>query len=388
MISAFTYRQWAILMVLSPLSATAQIVHNGSSLYLGEGVQLHVDGSVLNNGFIQNQGEWFTTGDWTNTQVYQGLGRLTLNGSATQRLMNNGNSLYSLRIDSRGPVDVLDNVVIDNRLDLLRGVVRVSGGYSLTASGSATVGGGSIDSFVEGPLISRGTGYKYFPVGKSGRFYPVELLDVSGIDPVVQIEAFADASAFRLDGYGRVLSSAYWEQRVLSGTYSGSAITAGDDLPDNEDRGIEIYQSSQKNELFTPLGNTTIVYESPVDKVTTSNPVTRTFFLIGRPVNVAPGEAAFYFPTSLSPDAVNPDNRSVRVFGDQLSGDGFLFEVYNRWGQKVFESRSLEQMTTKGWSGEQQLGGTLASGAYPYLIRGKRTTGEVFEQKGVLSIVR
>jgi hypothetical protein len=76
------------------------------------------------------------------------------------------------------------------------------------------------------------------------------------------------------------------------------------------------------------------------------------------------------------------------VFGEQLTEEGFLFVVYNRWGQQVFESRSLEAMSTKGWSGQQHTGGTLASGAYPYLLKGKRKSGEALMQKGVISIVR
>lgn len=377
-----------VLIQAAATSGTAQLIHNQSNLYVGNGVELHVGGSVANTGFIQNQGEFFVVGDWINSNVYQGLGRLTLNGNTTQRLDNNGNSLYSLKVSSAGPVNLQDNLTIDNRLELLQGIVRVSAPYSIALANIATVAGGSSTSFIEGPMISRGTGYKFMPIGKNGAYYPLEMLDVTGIDPVVQVEAFTDMSVYRLEGYGRILSSVYWKQTTLSGTYSGSPMTIGYNLPDNADAGLDIFQSRNESELFSPVGNTTASYESEFDKVTTANPVNETLFLIGSRINAAPGEASFYFPTSLSPEAANPDNRSVRVFGEQLADDGFLFVVYNRWGQQVFESRSLEEMSTKGWSGQQHAGGTLASGAYPYLLKGKRKSGEVLEQKGLISILR
>jgi hypothetical protein len=175
----------------------------------------------------------------------------------------------------------------------------------------------------------------------------------------------------------------------LSGTYSGSPVTVGYDLPDDvNDATLDLFQSPGSSDPFAPLGNTTASLASTFDKVTTANTVTESLILIGSRVNVAPGEASFYFPTSFSPDAPNPDNRSLRVFGEQLTEEDFLFVVYNRWGQQVFESRSLTDMSTKGWSGQQHAGGTLASGAYPYLLKGRRKTGEILEQKGLISIVR
>jgi hypothetical protein len=389
MTNVATYRLWSLgLILLAAISASAQVVHNLSNVYIGSGLEVHIDGSVANSGFVQNQGELFVSGDWTNANVYQGLGRLTLNGNTKQRLNNHGNSLYSLSINSSGSVVLEDQLTIDSWLELAAGIVRVSSPYSLTLANSANVAGGSVNSFIDGALISRGTGYKFMPIGKNGGYYPLELLDVTGIDPVIQVEAFTDMPAYRLEGYGRILSSVYWEQRILSGTYTGSPMTIGYDLPDNADAGLDIFQSVNGTELFTPVGNTTTAFESVIDKTTTESPVTETLFLIGNRIDVAPGDASFYFPTSLSPEAANPDNRSVRVFGAQLTNDGFVFIVYNRWGQQVFESRSLEEMSMKGWSGQQQSGGTLASGAYPYLLKGKRKTGEPLEQKGLISIIR
>lgn len=380
---------WLCLGMLLPVLANAQMIHNTSNLYVGATVQLHVDGSVANNGFIQNQGEVLVSGDWINASVYQGLGRLTLNGRTAQRLDNHGNNLYSLRLDASGPLELRDNILIENSIDFARGILHVASPYGLTLANNAIVSGGSPASFVEGPLDSRGTGYKFLPIGKNGRYYPLELLDVSGIDPVVRVEALITLPSFRLNNYGRLVSDVYWQQSTISGTYSGSPVSVGYNLPDNvEEADLDIFQSPATSEVFSPVGNTSTTITSSHDKITTGNPVSEPLILIGSRVHVEPGAARFYFPNSISPDAPNPDNRALKVFGEQLLEEEFLFIVYNRWGQVVFESRSLPDMSTQGWSGQQRAGGTLSSGAYPYLLKGKFKTGEPLEQKGLISIVR
>ncbi|MEJ1240461.1 gliding motility-associated C-terminal domain-containing protein [Chryseolinea sp. T2] len=382
------YHLWLLLTVGIAAKSHAQ-VHNSSNLYVGSDVEIHVEGSVSNSGFVQNQGELRVTGDWLNTNVYQGLGRLTLNGNTTQRLSNNGNSIYSLRVNTTGIVDWQDKLVIDNRLDLTSGNIRIADPNSITLAATATVAGGSPSSFVEGPMVVRGTGYKFMPIGTNSGYYPVEFLDVSGIDPVVKVEAFDQMPAFRLEGYGRVTSNVYWQQTVLSGTFSGSPVALGYDLPsDAADGALAVYQSPAQSDVFTDAGNSSISNSNGIEKITTSGAVTGSLLLIGERVVVAPGSEAFYFPSSISPDAADPNNRTVKVFGEQLTEDGFQFVVFNRWGQQVFESRSLEYMTTTGWSGQQQAGGILASGGYPYMLMGKFKNGETLRQKGMISVVR
>ena len=387
MIALTRYRIW-LWLTIGVAGTTHGQIHNSSNLYIGSGVEIHIDGSLSNEGFVQNQGDMFVTGDWMNTDVYQGLGRLTLSGNATQRLSNNGNSIYSLRINTGGVVDWRDQIVIDHQLDLISGIVRIADPNSMTLAPAAAVTGGSPVSYIDGPLITRGTGYRFLPIGKNGGYYPVEFLDVSGIEPVVKVEAFDELPPFRLQGYGRTRSHVYWKQTVLNGTYTGSPVSLGYDLPALPAGTLAVYEGTTPTEEFTDAGNTTVSNTNGMEKITTTTAVTGTLLVIGERVVVAPGSEAFYFPTSISPEAPNPDNRSVRVFGEQLADEDFLFVVYNRWGQQVFESRSLEYMSTDGWSGQQQSGGTLSSGAYPYLLKGKLRNGEVLQQKGTISIVR
>ena len=55
--------------------------------FYSSGLELHLDGDFVNEGFIQNQGSFFITGNWKNTNVYQGTGHVTLNGDLDQTIL-------------------------------------------------------------------------------------------------------------------------------------------------------------------------------------------------------------------------------------------------------------------------------------------------------------
>ena len=62
--------------------------------------------------------------------------------------------------------------------------------------------------------------------------------------------------------------------------------------------------------------------------------------------------------------------------------------VYNRWGQQVYESNSLEAMQSDGWDGRQKnTGATLPTGTYPFLMKAVDIHGKSFEKQGVISII-
>ena len=58
-------------------------------------------------------------------------------------------------------------------------------------------------------------------------------------------------------------------------------------------------------------------------------------------------------------------------------------KVFNRWGQMVFESDD----TSYGWDGTYN-GVDLEMDTYTYLLIGETLIGEVFKQKGNLSLIR
>lgn len=89
---------------------------------------------------------------------------------------------------------------------------------------------------------------------------------------------------------------------------------------------------------------------------------------------------AFYLPNIFSPN--NDGNNDVF----RIRGNGFksvnMF-IYNRWGQKVFETTD----PANGWKG-RHLGKESPTGVYVYHVYVEMYTGEVIEENGNVTLVR
>ncbi|MBX9449100.1 MAG: gliding motility-associated C-terminal domain-containing protein [Taibaiella sp.] len=59
------------------------------------------------------------------------------------------------------------------------------------------------------------------------------------------------------------------------------------------------------------------------------------------------------------------------------------FEVYDRWGVKVFETSDIEE----GWDGRYD-GKTQPMGVYVYIIEGSLPTGDKVHLQGNVTLIR
>ena len=57
--------------------------------------------------------------------------------------------------------------------------------------------------------------------------------------------------------------------------------------------------------------------------------------------------------------------------------------VFNRWGEKVYESRNPED----GWDGTYN-GEKLPTGPYTYIITAKGANGEFLQRDGIVTLIR
>ncbi len=87
-----------------------------------------------------------------------------------------------------------------------------------------------------------------------------------------------------------------------------------------------------------------------------------------------------WIPSAFTPDGVNSVFR-VHPRSEVLAE--FDMRIYNRWGQKVFESNSQQH----GWNGEFNQK-PCALGVYSYMVVGKRMTGEEVFIKGTVTLIR
>jgi hypothetical protein len=381
----------AMLILRTMLAVDAQTVVNGTTVYIPDGLEVHVDGDVGNTGFLQNLGIFYLTGDWRNINVYQGAGTIVLQGDRAQNIFNNKNAVNRLVIDGTGRKSVEDKLPVTTQFDLLSGIVVTEQDDTLFLASSATVTGGSSLSFVDGPLFSEGVGYKYFPIGKNGNYHPVEMTDITGINPVFSLEVFQNLPAISAPADVTLYQDAYWKRADVSGVFTASPVVLGYDVRDNrtDTHLIHILQANNLDDTFTSLGKVTVEFSGALDKVISEElDLTGKIFVLGESVPIGGVEGAFYLSNSLSPDAANDNNRAVRIFGNQLEAEDFRFLVYNRWGLVVFESESLQDMIVKGWDGRNKTGGDLLpSGAYPYVLKARMKSGKKLEKKGIVTIV-
>lgn len=124
---------------------------------------------------------------------------------------------------------------------------------------------------------------------------------------------------------------------------------------------------------------------------TTASPVvTTTYMVIGTDANgctdtayvtiTVDANVSVFVPDIFSPDG-NGANDVLFVRGSGI--DEMLFRVYDRWGQKVFESSTQ----TEGWDGTMA-GKQLNAAVFIYTLDGTFSTGETFSRKGNVTLQR
>lgn len=96
--------------------------------------------------------------------------------------------------------------------------------------------------------------------------------------------------------------------------------------------------------------------------------------------NVTCGEPFVYIPNAFSPNG-DGKNDILYVRGDILTD--LYFAIYNRWGERVFETTQL----SVGWDGTYK-GKRCQQGVYDYYFRGTCLDEEHVEMKGNITLIR
>lgn len=90
-----------------------------------------------------------------------------------------------------------------------------------------------------------------------------------------------------------------------------------------------------------------------------------------------------YVPNAFMP--LSPRNyefKPVLTFSDP---EGYLMQIYNRWGQLIFETKDMNE----GWNGSFNNSGEMSQvDSYVYLIKFIAANGEDYSRRGVVSLLR
>ncbi len=93
-------------------------------------------------------------------------------------------------------------------------------------------------------------------------------------------------------------------------------------------------------------------------------------------------EPLMYVPNAFAPQSsYNPIFKPVLTFSDPAA---YVFQIYNRWGQKIFETGDV----TEGWNGAENNSGKMSQvGTYVYIIKFQSAKGEEFEKTGSVTLL-
>ncbi len=323
----------------------AQSLFNQNSIVsVGANQLLYVSDSVVNNGTIINNGDIQVGGIWQNNDTYQpGQGQLTLTSSQTQIINHNNQSFTRLTISGGGAKIFGADITIENELVMDDGILQSSGNAKIIINDGATILGGSVTSFIEGPLYHVGTGDKYFPIGIDNVFLPVDLLSIQGSTPTVGVLLRTPNPNLAVVGnLVGVTNQQYWELDVLSGTYENSFVR----LPINEELFLEsvqeavVVQSPDLDTPFTSIGGTDISGDVANGRVTSEVASTQNFLTIGQNTEEATTGINVYNAISPNGDGIND---FLKIGNIELFPKNNV-TIYTRWGDLVFEMTNYDNI--------------------------------------------
>jgi gliding motility-associated-like protein len=90
--------------------------------------------------------------------------------------------------------------------------------------------------------------------------------------------------------------------------------------------------------------------------------------------------ANLFFPNAIVPDGINNEFRPLSVFAQNAV---YNLVIYDRWGQKVFETNDIN----KPWKGKKG-NDALPAGLYVYYAKLTQPNGRIEERKGDVMLVR
>ncbi len=99
-------------------------------------------------------------------------------------------------------------------------------------------------------------------------------------------------------------------------------------------------------------------------------------------VNIMPFNV--YTPNAFRPDSDIPENREFMPVGEGIDPNGFIFQVYNRWGDLIFESNSPDNK----WDGSLNNSNLAPMGNYVWKADFYDIQGFLHNMKGQVLLIR
>jgi len=381
-----------LLLFIWSTMAKAQI-YSQAPITVSANTRVALSGSLSSHDSLYNEGDIFIAGNWENTSAYvSSLGKIFLDGAQPQTVTSAPLDIYYLQIDGGDLKTFTDDVTITGELRLNDGYLTPADTtVKIVMAADTEIRGGSSASFVNGMLYLTGMGSLYFPIGRDGIYLPAELVDVRGGTPVVGFEA-NHPNPNPLAGIGLASISAvrYWRRDLLSGTYDPAkvAFTVHNDENFTDENNVVVTEAETLNGGFRSLGQYDF-YGSVMDGFITSlKDGEVNFYALGL-VNDIADQTAYYIPSALSPRAPDPEDAVIKVYSSDIRPDDFVFRVFNKRGELIFESLSYPDMANDGWNGNNIRTSLMSEpGMYTYTMTCRFKNGNQIDKTGTITLIQ
>lgn len=378
-------------------SFSQEFVNNGDVISNLNGNVIYVNGNVsdLSNGVFENTGSIYLTGDWTNTAGNPAFtntpGGTVIMTGGTQNIQGSSvTEFYNLTL-SGGGVKQLNAIdaIIENTINLNDRELSTNTNTAFvtnTSVNAITRTSGFVSSLGSGALVrsTASTGIYLFPVGSSispARYRPIDIVPSNGSANAFAVRmANTDASnegfnIFQKESSIQNVNPLYYHRiRRDSGNASADVTIYFDATLDGNFAGIAHWQNQPRWEdinASTALSNYGF---SAMSKLTWNDFSPDAFILI----NDECGE--LFVPTAFSPNN-DSQNDFECVYGRCI--EELLFSIYDRWGEKVFETTDSKQC----WDGTYR-GKPMNTGVFVYYLNATFKSGESVTKKGNIGLVR
>lgn len=98
---------------------------------------------------------------------------------------------------------------------------------------------------------------------------------------------------------------------------------------------------------------------------------------------VSVGFDRVYPPNAFSPNANRREDREFRIYAEGITNDGYQLQIYNRWGEMIFESQSQ----LHGWDGTMKNKNFAPAGVYAWVIQYSDILGKSHKQQGTVTLL-
>lgn len=375
-------------LLVGSISYAQIFVGNNSSLHTGDATMMFLQGDFKNYGVLNNEGTIELIGNWDNPGVATPIGTVKFVGY-NQLINHYANVFHTVVIDGGGQKQLASPMILEKSIVLEDGYVLPTPSAIVVLNPDARASAGSEFSYIQGAMYARNQSNPYFPIGYEGMvFLPAQLHNIVPDDSYVGVSVHefetqpisGKRSRYVFDEY-------YWHLDTLTGDASNLRISLPS-LPQYAAfDSLTIVHSPSLTEHFRGLGSddsyaSTIPYAYITSEDTAKGP----YFALGILQEV--DWKLFYIPTALSRFAPDPNDQTVKVYGNIFKPQDFKFTVTNHWGNVIFETTSLALMEEEGWKGNNlKTNRHEALGQYMYFLHAVTKDNEKFTKAGSIWII-